>query len=510
MNERRTTWLVGVAVWLSFLVVSIVSSPIPGVNEPHYLAKAKHYWDPTWCARDQFLDSFPAHQVFYQTFGWLTLWFDFTSVAFVGRVIGSALLAASWTTLMRRFQATSSWSILLSAWMFLGLQAVGNLSGEWLIGGFESKVVSYTFVFWAMAAMLDRRLKAAALCSGVAVSFHPIVGVWHVAALGFTEVTRLASGNLKSETSILKSQTASSLVLLVVSALPGAWPVWQMSQASVGDWSFAANYIQFTYRLKHHLDPMDFGAANYAGYALLAALWLVLLSRLCRKTSLSARDRWFVAYVGASALFALCGFLVGAGERPAELMLGYRWRMALLKFYPFRLFDLMLPLAVAALVARSEWPVLRQRLIWSLATVGFGWAIIAGRVFPPPHPWKANHRADWQDACRWVAANTPADSLFQTPVESDTFKWHAQRAEFVTFKDCPQDAAGIVEWNRRLRFMKHWGESRFANDKRYSADELRELARDTGIDYVVTRRPVKHEADLKFSNRTFKIFRLPK
>ena len=142
MTERRSKLLVVLAVWLSFLLVSFVTSPIPGVNEAHYLTKSKHFWNPEWCSRDFFLTSFPAHRVFYQTFGWLTLWFDLPTVAIVGRVLGTALLAASWTALMSRLVRRSTaddepprpppvsfGNVLPSAWLFLGLQAIGNLSG---------------------------------------------------------------------------------------------------------------------------------------------------------------------------------------------------------------------------------------------------------------------------------------------------------------------------------------------------------------------------------------------
>ena len=125
----------------------------------------------------------------------MTLWWDLTTVAYFGRATSLLMLAASWTSLATRLQRDESGrsspaiTSLLSAWMFLGLQAVGNLSGEWLIGGFESKVVAYAFVFWAVAAMLDRRIIAAAVCSGIAISFHPIVGMWHVTAMGIAEIS---------------------------------------------------------------------------------------------------------------------------------------------------------------------------------------------------------------------------------------------------------------------------------------------------------------------------------
>src|SRR5438045_7846391 len=44
----------------------------PDVGESHYLVKAKHYWQPAWCAGDLFVESRDAHAMFYWTFGWVT------------------------------------------------------------------------------------------------------------------------------------------------------------------------------------------------------------------------------------------------------------------------------------------------------------------------------------------------------------------------------------------------------------------------------------------------------
>ena len=57
---------------------------------------------------------------------------------------------------------------------------------------------------------------------------------------------------------------------------------------------------------------------------------------------------------------------------------------------------------------------------------------------------------DWRDVCRWIRENTPEDTVVWTPRGSWAFKWYAERAEYVSRKDCPQDAAGILEWNDRM------------------------------------------------------------
>ena len=52
-----------VEVALIFLVFFIHAGwPAPDVNEPHYLGKAKHYWDAAWCPADFFLNTADAHE----------------------------------------------------------------------------------------------------------------------------------------------------------------------------------------------------------------------------------------------------------------------------------------------------------------------------------------------------------------------------------------------------------------------------------------------------------------
>ena len=37
-------------VWISLIFFLVAGSPPPDAGESHYLVKAKHYWNPAWCA----------------------------------------------------------------------------------------------------------------------------------------------------------------------------------------------------------------------------------------------------------------------------------------------------------------------------------------------------------------------------------------------------------------------------------------------------------------------------
>src|SRR5689334_17945669 len=68
-------------VWIFFIFFLFAGSLPPDVGESHYLVKAKHYWQPSWCMGDLFLESRDAHTAFYWAFGWVTQFCSLTATA---------------------------------------------------------------------------------------------------------------------------------------------------------------------------------------------------------------------------------------------------------------------------------------------------------------------------------------------------------------------------------------------------------------------------------------------
>ena len=88
------------------------------MNEPNYLCKAVHYWNPAWAPHDFFLQTADTHWVFYFTFGWLSRWLQPTALAWLGRLLTWGLLAWAWRRLsfalvprrwLRRWRPRFSW-----------------------------------------------------------------------------------------------------------------------------------------------------------------------------------------------------------------------------------------------------------------------------------------------------------------------------------------------------------------------------------------------------------------
>ncbi|HET6423915.1 MAG TPA: hypothetical protein VFG20_09545 [Planctomycetaceae bacterium] len=297
------------SVWLSYLVYSAVAAPVPALNEPHYLAKAKHYWQPAWCAGDAFLESADAHVVFFATLGWFTTWCALPVAAWIGRGIGLAVLAYGWTTLAQRLTETA-WAGVTSVWLFLTLAACGNWSGEWLVGGVESKVITYGLLFYAWAKLADGQWTTCAAACGIGTAFHPVVGIWGVLATGMAAVV-LRWRKVITLPSWMTLFSAGAV--FVVLSLPGMIPVLRIVLAPVDESTrYAATYLQVFYRLGHHLDPMIFPVRAYAGYAVLTLVWIVAAVRGPR----SPRWFWLHGITAASLLFALCGLVDWSKHNP--------------------------------------------------------------------------------------------------------------------------------------------------------------------------------------------------
>ncbi|MFO0264153.1 MAG: DUF6798 domain-containing protein, partial [Planctomycetota bacterium] len=76
-------------------------------------------------------------------------------------------------------------------------------------------------------------------------------------------------------------------------------------------------------------------------------------------------------------------------------------------------------------------------------------------------------------------------AVFITPARQQSFKWYAERAEVVCWKDMPQDPAGIVEWSRRLNLVYRpqldYELGLFAFDDL----QLQQLGAELGADYLL-------------------------
>jgi len=511
---RSVDWSVWLAVWISCLVSSFLGAPVPGVNEPHYLALARSFVEPGWCARDPFLQSTPVHWAFLALVGWPVRWWGFETAAIVGRVLGCGAISVGWAVLMGRL-APIRWFPLWTLWGTLAAAAVGNFSGEWMIGGIEGKVFAYGAVFGSLACLSRGKIHQGVFWTGVVLAFHPVVGMWHLlAVVGSFVVLRLfprvvSGSELKCEDVALPERFKGGLWCGgILCGFIGMIPAVMLLVNVDPELARRGTEIQVYDRLAHHLNPVVFPAKAYLSYGVLLLAGLMLVPCTPRNRCWQF-CQW---YVGWCVLFALAGVCVGF--IPVWFP-GSSWNNSvprLLKFYPFRLADVLLPWFVIAnffaMFWRSNWPRalagggLRSRLMTAVTGVAWlGILLLVSRSEQSPALTR-REVSDWRETCDWIRTNTPSDALCTTTRRGWAFKWYAQRAEFFSYKDAPQDAAGLVAWEERQKLL--W--ELFA--ERFSRSGLVTLREKTGCDYAVLGRATPCDLPPTFENRSFAVYDL--
>jgi hypothetical protein len=506
-DSTQRHWHCAAEILLIFLIFFIHAGwPAPDVNEPHYLGKAKHYWNPDWAEGDFFLGTADAHTVFYFTSGWLTLWLPLPAVAWIGRSVTWLLLAWAWRRLSTAIVVAPLFSVL-SAAVFVSFSGRCHMAGEWVVGGFEAKGFAYVMVFLGLEALVRDRWGRALICFGGAAAFHVIVGGWAVVA---TMLTWWITPRRPALIKLVVPATVGGLL-----SLGGVWPGLQLTWSSDPEVVAQANQIYVYGRFNHHLLPPTITTLLVVRLLLLTVA-LVPLSICAPASRETGRLRAFVA---AAIAIAALGFLLGiiAWWQPV-------WAAGLLRYYWFRLADVMVPLAAALLTTSilSRWQ--RQHRTWFAAGVTI--AILASafhlgdtvryrlEYLTPRADWTLPRidLDEWRQVADWANQHTPPDSVFLVPRLSQTFRWYSGRGEVVTRKDLPQDAASIVEWWQRLNDLggQDIGPTNGDSLASLGATRILRIANQYGASYLVTRlEPTLGLMRVGPDTQTIAVYQLP-
>ena len=473
--------------------------PVPDTNEAHYLTKAKHYWEPEWIVADLFLSSRDSHVTFYATFGYLTHILPLPTAALVARVVGWLMLAFGWRRLSYLLVPRLGWAALTGA-AAVALNERFHLAGEWFVGGIEAKVPAYALVFYGLADVFQRRWNRGLIALGAASAFHVLVGGWSVAACGLVWFADRSRTSLKS----LLPGLIGGGALALVGVLPGLRLSSGIDPALVAQ----GNEIYVFERIAHHLWAVDF----FPKFAVRHLTLYALLSAWCTWQPADGalrRLRWFIA---AAATFALVGLGISyASPQPSA------WAAGILKFYWFRLSDVALAMGVvfelATYAARPDRrAVVRYLIVAALAIIGLGnvGCLVSERVQSEWLPRgekipQIGTYHNWQTACEWIRDNTPRDALVLAPRPHMTFKWFAERAEYATRKDVPQDAQSLVEW--RLRHEELYDElNPWVNY--LPPERVKTIVEKYGVDYIIAYADPPLEFDEVYRNNSFVVYRV--
>jgi hypothetical protein len=461
--------------------------PVPDVNETVYLTKARHATDPGYAAGDFFLETPDAHGVFYLLMGPLAAALPLETATWIGRVAGWLALAVGFQHLAVPLLAggcgRGTLARIAAAAMFSAGLRFTSAAGEWVIGGCEAKVFAWALVLGGIGELVRGRFAWAWCLLGGATAFHPIVGGWAMLAAaavwawswrdkprtGIDPVGGAAvSGSSWRQTPGIPLARARglswpvegvTLTLLVAGAAlaaAGVVPAIVLSAGADPATRAEAARIYVVERLHHHLLPRTF-PVGFIPRHLLAILAWWLLDRLAPASPARGRlTRFTLVALGIS----LAGLFIAALEPWAPAAVH-----GLLRYYWFRLADVVVPLALAfsavAVLADDAAcrrlfsvppPVVRGLagllLLADIAAESQHWPL-PGRMVTARGDSKVEAAA-WADICGWVREHVPPGTCALTPRGAASFTWRTGLPEVVAWKNSPQDAASLVEWRRRM------------------------------------------------------------
>jgi len=452
--------------------------PLPDVNETVYLTKALHHVDPSYGRGDWFLETPDAHSVFYAVMGPIVAACGLESGAWVGRWLGWLALAIGFRHAVAPLLPTTFGRLLAAALFAMALRHT-TAAGEWVIGGCEAKVFAWAGVLAGIGEIGRGRFPAAVFLLGGATALHPIVGGWGLVACGLAwwrsrrepraagrgTVRRAGDMSTVADTLPILAPTRTPAAalgggLIVAGLALAAWGVLPALSLSAGVDAAGralANRVYVVERLYHHLLPWMFPEAMIARH-LLAILVGTIMHRVVPPSP--ARTR-VAAFREAALAISLVGLLIALAEPLApDIALG------LLRYYWFRLADVIVPFTLAASAAAvltddgvcarilPGRPAVVRGLVVAALLLDLG---LQSRHWPLPGRTGLRSRADskvdavaWADVCGWVRAHVPPGSRFLTPRGAASFTWRTGMPEVVAWKNSPQDAVSLLEWRRRI------------------------------------------------------------
>ena len=462
-DDGAAGWARAVAEWavVTAAFAAAAAWPTPDVNEAVYLTKARHAADPGWGRGDFFLETPDAHGIFYVVAGPLAAAMPLPEAAWIGRVAGWALLAIGFRKATVPLIPSAAYRVLAALLFSFALRNT-TAAGEWVIGGCEAKVFAWAAALGCIGAVSAARFPEACFRGGIATAFHPIVGGWTLVATLVTWLVELrrpaAMSDSSTGTTLHKGWKAAALMAGgAAAAAAGLVPALGLTAGVDAATRAAATKIYVVERLSHHLLPRTFADGMIARHLLAAAAWW-LLSRMLAPTP--ARRR-IALLTWASLGISATGVAISLVEPWAPTI-----TYSLLRYYWFRLADVMVPFALATACAEALADseacgrVMPWRPVWlRAAVVGLLVVDLAVQSLHWPLPGRTNvmARADskvaaaaWADICDWVRDHTAADSCFLTPRGAASFTWRTGRREVVSWKNSPQDAASLVAWRQRI------------------------------------------------------------
>ncbi|HHP7231838.1 MAG TPA: DUF6798 domain-containing protein [Xenococcaceae cyanobacterium] len=459
------------AILFSFISLRLLlDSNMSGLvwNEVDVLPLARQFVDPSWIAKDWYLNLDTNYRYLFQIiFGFLSVHLGFLVTSIIGRLVCYALVAWGIVLLGQKLGLNSVYLLLVTVVITYQGSWQGAIAGEWFVGGLEAKAVAYGLILIAIPLMLSRSYILMSLLLGLATSFHVLVGGWAL-------VTTVGWLAFRPQERLLKLGKKIWLLLLIyLAASAFALPaiLHQLATASLPG-NISPSFIYVFLRLPHHLNPFAWHPLLWLKFGIYFGLWIICIISLQQNAKVQGWN------LETSARFELAEFTFialipfFAGMAIAFFDVQGEW----LQYYPFRFGDIMLPLTTCLLVAcnlqslfsrssskmrrfMAQYLGLQKHKLHFLLVALLGCILftqislftqraIAYQDFPAQ---QQDVTPQWKLMSDWIHDHTAKEAIIIShPWQLANFTWMTERATIVKLKLFPQTSQSIVEYYERL------------------------------------------------------------
>jgi hypothetical protein len=462
-----------------------------GENEEEYFAFAKAFMDQAWIPGAKSVIDIPGTRILFDTvIGFALRYATFEQVALAGRCLIALLFAFPLAKIFTKLRFTNLDSIFLLQ-LICVLSHQSFFGKEWIFRSFETKTISYVFVFYSLYYLLDTRYLRSVLFAGFAVYFHILVGGWYALLLF---VFLLVSGTP------LKSILRYALVFSALTAPFGFYlaDTYLVDNPGIID-GVRISQVYVYLRNPHHLDIVN-QIGHWGSSTQIGVILSLLAGWLCVHLYVSNRDE----VIRKLTLLNIVIF----GQQLVSLLIALKDTSgAFLKFYPYRTSSLSLFLVSLLLMVLVKESYLRPRprteeaspakeaagdhlmvaaaVMIGCIAVGLGVNLYKNMRDSHDLLWPAPEVSARMSLYRWIKTQTPPDAVFlnlnQRLRDDLDFMRKTERDRFSVFKFVPTSNRLIYDWYRRVQ-----EKDRVKADIAY----IGKLAKKYRIDFVVTKTPL--------------------
>lgn len=501
-------------IWL-LMIVDVFSFSSMG-NEVDVLPSARQFVEPDWLPNDWYLNlDIGYRHLLNLTLGTLISRLGFEYGSYVGRLLVYFLLAVAMSFLFRTLRLRLLFGFLV---LLLFLKHQSLIADEWIIGGVDTKTISYAFAILSFAFFFRKQYRMGFAFAGAAISFHILVGGY---ALYCIAVATLLNKDWRSE---WRRYINHSWPLFITGYFGLQAIIKQLLPLGEIDATKAWEiYVKF--RVPHHVLPVTWhGNLWIVKFVLATGLFLVMYF-----IGKSNSTRFVAAYALGSVSLFLLGLAI------------YFWgEMHLLRYYWFRFPDVMAPFMSAVFITLLLNDIDNGRLIIHALPHRFQPAIqtivkcatsmtlilvTVVIVFQSLHRLQTEfnysrqiNTAPRQSALEWISENTPKDAIFLVDPTMSDFYIYAQRAMFVSWRHSPQSAADILEWYKRIKLSngnRYPNKSGFSSQKELRTnfyhlddDQIRQIANSYRISFYLGLPHQQLTFERIYSNSCFTIYKV--